>query len=559
MATSKKSPKPAPLPVPEDVLSIWADIKNKVALQLFHPSPDKRIDAVAALKDKFNYYDRRGALLLSAALAEPDASVRTAMLAAIAHTGSYLSWQDTLRLRANAARFIEGDDLERIAYARCLAESGAPVVEEDLAWLAALVDGAASQEEDAWSVVVRLVVRAAQRGVALDRALALYGRMASHAVHGRRTLWTFKELGEHRVKLVPTLLSLVDVENVCDATDSAAQCLAWLGPTPHDAAVLRALERHRARATRDVWQWDLAIGLVDRASLPARIDRNEAAMREAASQASYNGWVIEPLSWVADRAERFVEQCARGVLTTVAYVSEDTMQRWVRANPEAMAKALEPTLFAQYDGVNVVRWWDQLRPDTAAADALSLIERVLAETPRGTLSYQRQSLCDACCALLCRVRSAPDGAIELLAKLGARQVPHLVGSVIPTARAMHALGAKREDFAPIVQAYEKEAVASDKRASSDPKWDPEHSWGRKLRETATALSALGSIASIRAHWSAFLHVFDYASDLDHRWVLEMLEPHIAEPDVRALFEQSLVRPFATEQRLAAKALGLLRG
>jgi hypothetical protein len=557
MATAKKpaKAKPAPLPVPEHVRALWEQIKGKAQQQLFHPEPAKRIEAATALKDKYFYYANRGALLVAAAIDDPDPEARAAMLDVVAYTGSYLAWSDVLRLRANAHRLLDQSPLAlRAAVARCFAETGVPVVPEDLPWLGALLDEA-PQDEHVFASVVRLVGRAASTGVAVDPAFALADRLVRHPTIGRRALWLFERFSSKPDAVTLALIELC--ESSLDAASSAALALAYRGPSAHDARAIAAIESYRDRAGDAAWEYDLAIGLIDRGSIPARVAKNAAAIQHALGNGGLHTVFYEVLSYAPEAALAYVDRCARSVVSTVGYVSEATMQRWVRGNPTAIAAALEEQLFDGHDRERVMRWWDQLRPDTAAADAIHAIERAIAKHPKGNLPYEAQRFCEACCALLVRVGSAPEGALSTLARLGARQVPHLVGSVIPTARAMHALGATEDDFAPIAAAYEKEAAASDKRAASDPKYDPATSWGAKLRQTAITLASLRDIASVRAHQSSFDHLWNYPSDLDQRWVLEMLEPFIAEPDVRALFHSGLESRWAEVQRRCATTLGLL--
>jgi hypothetical protein len=428
------------------------------------------------------------------------------------------------------------------------------VVPEDLPWLSALLDEA-PQDEHVFASVVRLVGRAASTGVALDPAFSLADRLARHPAIGRRALWLFERFSSKPDAVSLALIELC--ESSLDAASSAALALAYRGPSAHDARAIAAIESYRDRAGDAAWEYDLAIGLIDRGSIPARVAKHAAAIEHALGNSGLPTVLYEVLSYAPEVALAYVDRCARSMLSLVAYVSEATMQRWVRGNPTAIAAAIEPALSNSHDGAYLVRWWDQLRPESAAADALRMIEDTLAKHPKGNLPYESQRFCEACCALLVRVGAAPDGALSTLARLGARQVPHLVGSVIPTARAMHALGATESDFAPIAAAYEKEAAASDKRAASDPKYDPATSWGAKLRQTAIALASLRDIASVRARWAAFESLWSYGFELDQRWVLEMLEPFIAEPDVAALFHRGLESPSADVQRRSATALGLL--
>lgn len=558
MATSKKSAKakPAPLPTPPRVQSIWEEIKNKTALQLFHPSPEKRIEAVAALKDKFMYYEKRGTLLLAAALDDPDTAVRTAMLEAVAHTGSYMAWSEARRLREHAKAFVAVDDPGlHLALAKCFAEIPVPLVDSDLPWIMALVDGPAGQDANAFSVVVRLITRAIRTGVAQREALAAYERLLRHPAHGGRALWLFSELNEHRATLVPVLIELCAQGG--EIGSAAVTALAFVGPTQHDSRAISTLEALRDADLERAWAIELYIGLLDRASLPARIEKHRQRIDAELAKYRCHGLIIEALSFCPEKARDWVEVSAASVLENVAYASKDTMQRWVRGNPALVASAVEPRLFESYSGIYYMPWWEQLRPETAAADAIRGIEKMLAECPRGNLEYRQQRYCEECCALIERVGRAPDGALAVLAKLGARQVPHLVSSVIPTARAMHKLGARESDFAPIVAAYDKEAIAFEKRASKDPAYDPATGWGAKLRWVATALSAMGTYETVRANWSVFTSIFAYDFGLEKQSVMTMLAPYLDHPEVKELFERALTDRWAPVQRQAAAALGLL--
>ena len=182
---------------------------------------------------------------------------------------------------------------------------------------------------------------------------------------------------------------------------------------------------------------------------------------------------------------------------------------------------------------------------------------MLRAHPRGTLEYSQRATCEACCDLLVRVRHAPDGTIATLAAYAARMTAHLTSSVVPPVRAMHALGAREEDFAPIVAAYEKEAAASDARSASDPAFDPNDSVGSRARALARCLVALSSIEQVRLEASSFDRIERSRMPIQDELIL-MLEPYVHEPDVRARIERQLTNANGKIQRLAAAALGLLR-
>jgi len=543
------------LQVPSHVAATWAQIKNKIALQLFHSAPEKRLAAVAALLDKFNYYDRRGALLLAAAIDDPDPRVCAAMLRGVAQTGRYLAWSEILRLRSHADRFSKNPDpAVRAALALLLAATLAPPEPDDVPWLAALLDDPGAQDERVFDAVALLLARLASTGA--PGACDAFARAVRVPTVGPRALWKFNLAGDARRALVPLLSELIAGDSA--AAPSAALLLARVEPLEDPSRAIAAIESLRDRRPDCTWELDLALGLIDRTSLPARIAKHAAHITGASITKPGFGTIVDALSFAPEAAQPFVPALARSVLETIAYTPPATRARWVRGNAALVAEAIEPHLFEVHGGVHFLPWWDQLRPATAAADALRGIEKILAAHPRGTLTYQEQRFCEECCGVLRRTRASSPAALALLARLGARQVPHLVSSVIPTVRAMHALGATDADLAPIVAAYEAEAQASDRRElAANPAFDTSAGWGAKLRQTAIALSALGSIASIRAHWGAFDFLSSSSFQLDGEHVLAMLQPFLAEPDVRDLFERALTSPWASVQRASASYLGLL--
>lgn len=555
VATKKSAKTAVPsLQVPSHVTATWAQIKNKIALQLFHGDPEKRLAAVAALLDKFNYYDRRGALLLAAAIDDPDPRVCAAMLRGVAQTGRYLAWTEILRLRSHGERFSQNPDpAVRAALALLLAATLAPPEPDDVPWLAALLDDPSAQDERVFDAVALLLARLASTGA--PGACDAFARAARLPTVGPRALWRFHIIGDARRALVPLLIELSAGDSI--AATSAALLLARIEPLDDPARAIAAIESLRDRRP-DGWELDLTIGLIDRSSLPARIAKHAAHLTDASITKPGFGTIVEALSFAPEAAQPFVPALARSVLETIAHTPLATRARWVRGNAALVAAAIEPHLFEVHSSVYILPWWDQLRPATAAADALCGIEKILASHPRGTLTYQEQRFCEECCGVLRRMRASSPAALALLARLGARQVPHLVSSVIPTVRAMHALGATDADLAPIVAVYEAEAQASDRRElAANPAFDTSSGWGAKLRQTATALSALGSIASVRARWSAFDFLATSSFHLDGEHVLAMLQPFLDEPDVRDLFERALSSPWASVQRASAGYLGLL--
>ncbi|MBL8679361.1 MAG: hypothetical protein JNK05_09360 [Myxococcales bacterium] len=550
MATNKKGAKAPPLPVPERVQWIWDEIKHKTMRQLFDPSADKRRAAVAALAEKFNYYDRRQALLVAALFDEPAPSVRRAMLEAIASLRGYALWQDIARMREGAARFIADDDpAVRLALARCFDAMPVALVPEDIAWLDALVPHA--QSRDDLRLIAKLASQAAARGVAASEAIALVARVAKHPTEGWHAL-SAAEILDHEPAMKELLIELTEHE--CHASPCAAKRLALAFADTANPRAIAALDAYGSRLETDRWVAEVMTGIVDPRRLPALAEEYEAAFDKGMEAYSHGDIIIEALARVPARAANRVVPWAHTLLTSI-YVRRETRLRWIRDNRALFAEALSPRL-SEYRA-DYFAWWEHVSPETAENDAVSEIARILDAHPRGALPHHAQLTCEACCALLARVGRAPEGAMALLAKLGARQASHLVSSVLPTVRAMHALGANEEDFAPIVSAYEREALASDKSASSGAGYDPSRSWGAKLRQVAIGLVALRDIDAVRARWSAFLHLWTEPSSLDQRWALMMLAPYANEPDVRALFEEGLRRQSGEVQREAARALGLL--
>lgn len=551
VATNKKGAKALPLPVPERVQWIWDEIKHKTMRQLFDPIPKKRLEAIAALVEKYTVYDKRQSLLIAAVFDEPDAVVRLALLEAIASLHGYAGWQDIACLREGAGRFIDDPDAAvRFALARCFVALPVALVEGDLAWLAALAPLVTREQE--FDLVATLVVRAVEADVARPRAVSLLGQLARHQSFGRRALWSAAPLlRESEIKEL--LLELV--ENVCDASVRAALDTAIAFENSADPRAISALEAHRARLDGHQWHTDLAIGVVDPSRLDALLARYDAEVRDALRHNATDTIVLDALSWAPEHAAKHADVCAIPVVV-LSSVRRESALRWIRGNRAKMAQVLAPQLSSAH-GAKILEYWEHLAPESAAEDAAAVIAHALEAHPRGAFPYEAYVRCDACCALFARVGRLPSGAMPLLSRVCARLAPQLVNTALSTVRTMHAFGATDEDFALMVDAFEKDARANDERASSDPAFDPATSWGAKLRTTAIALRSLRDIATVRARWDAFTFLWNREFYLDQQWVLMMLAPYVNEPDVRALFEEGLRRRSGEVQREAARALGLL--
>lgn len=558
MATAKKTakPKPAPLPCPAEVLDVFAALKNKSAQQLFHPDPAKRIAAVWALKEKFFYYEDRARLLIAAALVEPEPAVRVAMLAVIADTAGYIAWQQVVQLRDNAQRFADDPLAARASLAQCFLAARVPLAPSDLRWIESVLDEPTTLDERVYQTLAQLVARAVRHDVDRPGAQALYARMLRDPRAQRGACWEIAALGALAHPMIPALIAIIEGRE--PAFYEAWKALVRLGPSAHDLAALAALERAKQHEPSYAWLIDLGMGLIDRATLPARIEAHRESIEKPREYGVGNELVFEAMSRVPDEARRYAPVVGRDVLTLVAHIPVETMARFVEHAPVELAAAVERDLReANRDGAYILRWWDRLRPQTAAADAREIIANMLASRPRGTLEYAERSLCEACCDLLVRTRHAPEETLATLAAYAARMTAHLTSSVVPPVRAMHALGARDEDFAPIVAAYEKEAAASDKRSASDPAFDPGDSVGLRCRSLARCLLSLSSIEQIRLAAPSF-DVLERSRMTVQDELILMLEPFVHEPDVRARIERQLANRNGKIQRLAAAALGLLR-
>ncbi|MFO0629647.1 MAG: hypothetical protein U0325_28985 [Polyangiales bacterium] len=332
--------------------------------------------------------------------------------------------------------------------------------------------------------------------------------------------------------------------------------VAHCGATEHDARAVATLEALRDRLTRDAWVLDLLAGMLDRPTLPERLARHAEAVDAALSGDAKHPVALEAVSWVPSWMIRYADRCAYAVMRRDEVGADELRARWIEAAAAPMALALRARLRDLVSARSIFPWWDRVSPATASADALAWIDRVLAEGPaQQHLSFEHRSVAEACCALLVRVGSAPPGAFAWLASLAQRQAPHLLRAVVPTVRAMHALGASEDDFAPVVATYEHLAAANDVRAAREPRWDPERAFRAALRAVSKVLPALGSIKRLWACWREVGHLLGMAMAHDRAATLALLVPYRDHPDVRARFEAALRGPSAQESHAAAKGLG----
>jgi hypothetical protein len=556
MATTPRSPRKATgnSNVPPAVQAIWATIKDRTARQLFHPDETLRLAAVTALEKKHPGYDLRARLLLHAALQEPSASVRAAMLALVAATAYFTAWREYALLREHLDTFADDPaPATRIALARCLELMPIPLRPKDLAWIAALLETPEGDCDAVYASACAMVARAIRQGVATDEAVALYTRMMRHPAFGYRARWEVPTLGARCVDLLPPLIARVE-----DGADDAKHLVGIIlrcGSTPHDRRAIAAIESLRDRSSTEGWVVELQAGLLDRATLPDRLARHAGVIDANLEHGSPHPVVLDAMSWMPDWMDRCVDRCAHAVMTNYEHGADGVRARWIDAQGPRMASVLRPRLREAAAARIYLPWWDRVSPDTAAADAVAYIDRILAESPpRELLSFDRQSVAEACCALLARVGKAPPGTLARLAALAERQAPQLLSMVMVTVRAMHDLGADEADFAPVVAAYERLANANDVRAAREPRWDPERVFSANLRRVAKVLPALGHITTLRARWDIVEQLLSTPMAHDRAAVLTLLGPHRDHPEVRAALEAALESDTAMDSHAAAKLL-----
>lgn len=549
---SRKAPSNAA--VPAAVQAIWATVKDRTARQLFHPDEARRLAAVAALEKKHPGYDARSRLLLHAALQEPSASVRAAMLAQVASTAYHTAWREYALLREHLDTFADDPTpATRVALARCLELMPIPLRPKDLGWIAALLESPEGDSDPVYASACVMVARAIRQGVATDEAIAIFTRMMRHPTFGYRARWEVTTLGPRGVELLPPLIARV--EDNADDANHLAGIIVRCGSSPHDGRVIAALEGLRDRRPQDGWVFDLLAGLLDRASLPHRLARNAGVIDASIEQGAPHPVALDAMSWVPPWMARCVDRCAHAVMTNYEHGADGVRARWIEAQGPRMAAVLRPRLREAAAARIYFPWWDRVAPDTAAADAVACIDRVLAESrPKELLGYDPQSVADACCALLSRVGRAPPGTLARLAALTERQAPQLLSRVMVTVRAMHDLGAGEADFAPVVSVYERLADANDVRAAREPRWDPERAFSANLRRVARFLPALGSITTLRARWDVVAHLLGAAMSHDRAAVLTLLGPHRDHPEVRAALEAALESDTVMDSHAAAKIL-----
>jgi hypothetical protein len=550
--TPRKAPSNAA--VPPAVQAIWATLKDRTARQLFHPDEARRLAAVAALEKKHPGYDSRARLLLHAALQEPSASVRAAMLARVASTAYHTAWREYALLREHLDTFADDPTpATRVALAQCLAQMPIPLRPRDLGWIAALLEAPEGDCDPVYASACAMVARAIRQGVATDEAIALYTRMMRHPVFGYRARWEVTTLGPRSAELLPPLIARV--EDDADDANHLAGIILRCGSSPHDRRVIAALEALRDGRASDGWVFDLHAGLLDRATLPDRLARHAGAIDTSIEQGAPHPVALDAMSWVPPWMDRCVDRCAHAVMTNYEHGADGVRARWIEAQGPRMAAVLRPRLREAAAARRYLPWWDRVSPDTAAADAAASIDRILAESPPKELfSFDRQSVADACCALLSRVGKAPPGTLAPLAALAERQAPQLLSMVMVTVRAMHDLGADEADCAPVVAVYERLAAANDVRAAREPQWDPERAFSANLRRVAKLLPALGSITTLRARWDVVAQLLGAAMSHDRAAVLTLLGPHRDHPEVRAALEAALESDTAMDSHAAAKIL-----
>lgn len=556
MATTPRSPRKAPsnAAVPPAVQAIWAAIKDRTARQLFHPDEARRLDAVAALEKKHPGYDARARLLLHAALRETSASVRAAMLAVVASTAYHTAWREYALLREHLDTFADDPTpATRVALARCLELMPIPLRPKDLGWIAALLETPEGDCDAVYASACAMVARAMRQGVATDEAIAIFTRMMRHPTFGYRARWEVTTLGPRGADLLPPLIARV--EDDADDANHLAGIILRCGSSPHDRRVIAALEALRDRRPQDGWVFDLQAGLLDHATLPDRLARHAGAIDASIAQGAPHPVALDAMSWVPPWMARCVERCAHAVIVNDEPGADSVRARWIEAQGPCMASVLRPRLHEAAAARRYLPWWDRVSPDTAAADAVACIDRILAESPpREHLAFDHQSVADACCALLSRVGKAPPGTLARLAALAERQAPHLLSMVMVTVRAMHDLGADEADFAPVVATYERLARDNDVRAAREPRWDPERAFSANLRRVAKLLPALGSITALRARWEVVSQLLGASLSHDRAAVLSLLAPHRDQPEVRAALEAALERDTVMDSHAAAKLL-----
>ncbi|MFO0629425.1 MAG: hypothetical protein U0325_27870 [Polyangiales bacterium] len=556
MATTPRSPRKAPgnTAVPPAVQAIWATIKDRTARQLFHPDEARRLEAVAALEKKHPGYDARARLLLHAALQEPLGSVRAAMLGLVASTAYHTAWREYALLREHLDTFAEDPTpATRVALARCLEQMPIPLRPKDLAWIAALLETPEGDCDAVYASACAMVARAIRQGVATDEAIAILSRMMRHPAFGYRARWEAPALGPRCQDLLPSLIARVETD--ADDAHHLAGILVRCGSGPHDRRVIAALEALRDRRASGGWVFDLQAGLFDRATLPDRLARHAGVIETSIEQGAPHPVALDAMSWVPAWMARCVDRCAHAVMTNYEHGADGVRARWIDAQGPRMASVLRPRLRDASAARIYLPWWDRVSPDTAAADAVACIDRVLAESrPGELLAFEHQSIAEACCALLSRVGQAPPGTLARLAALTERQAPQLLSMVMATVRAMHDLRADEADFAPVVAAYERLADANDARAAREPRWDPERAFSANLRRVARFLPALGRITTLRAQWDVVAQLLDAAMSHDRAAVLTLLGPHREHPEVRAALEAALARDTVMDSHTAAKIL-----
>ncbi len=543
------------LSVPAGVETIWEAVTDRTARQLFHASESKRLAAVTALARKHPGRGPRAELLLAAAPREPASAVRAAMLSLVATAGYYVAWRACVRLRADVPIYVaDPDPAVRAALAQCIAVMAVPMVADDVGWIAAMVASPDEATDAVFASAAVMLVRMVRQGVAVNEASAVLARMALHPQFGYHARMVALAPGPLRAVLAPALVAWIEAAPA-DAFE-VASILARCGPGPHGARAVAVLEALRARQGDNAWVVDLFAGMVDRASLAERLARHVETLDGVLTEGSSHPVALEAMSWEPTWIARYASRCAFAVMTVHMTDGDAVRARWIAAAAAPMAVALRPHLDDRLTAPRLLPWWERLSPDTAVADALAWIERVLASgAPHEVLHYEFQHVADACCALLVRVGAVPPGALARLAALASRQAVYILATTLPTVRAMHALGASADDFAPLVTAYLERAEASDARAAREPQWDPERVGSANLRRLAAVLPALGARSSLCAVRSQVEALFASSLVFERTDLLTVLTPHLDEPWVRALFEGALASAEG-DSLVAAHALGL---